>query len=218
MRPDGAGHLTGSAADGRAVGGREQGGRGDGSAELTSAEKVLCDAGSVSDRPQYGGVPIYLDTSVLALPEAARQLGMSATTLRHWLEGHTIERRFHEPVLRPEPTGANDLTWGEMVEADYLRAYRGKGVSMQSLRPFIQQARERFGLRYPDGPGSPVVHDPQISSAAATVAGIRTEIIREQYESGEETREIAQTFGLPINYVLAALSHEQRRHPLRLAA
>jgi uncharacterized protein (DUF433 family) len=251
--------------------------------ELTSAKRALCDPGSVSDRPRSGGVPTYLDAPVLALPEAARQLGMPATTLRHWLEGHTIDGRFYEPVLRSEPTGSNDLAWGEMVEADYLRAYRGKGVSMQSLRPFIQQARERFGLRYPlahlrpftdgrrlllelqteahlsealrvvyelhdgqleldhradswlervergadrdiaarirpDGPGSPVVHDPQISSAAATVAGVRTEIIREQYESGEETREIAQTFGLPIDYVLAALSHEQRQRPLRVAA
>lgn len=243
----------------------------------------MCDAGFVSDGPQSSGVLVYLDTSVLATPEAARQLGMPATTLRHWLEGHTIDGQFYEPVLRPEPVGSNEVTWGEMVEADYLRAYRGKGVSMQALRPFIQQARERFGLRYPlahlrpftdgrklllelqteahlsdalrvvyqlhdgqleldhradswlervergadqdtaarirpDGPDSPVVHDPQISSAAATVAGIRTEIIREQYESGEETRDIAQIFGLPIDHVLAALSHEQHQRPLRVAA
>jgi hypothetical protein len=236
----------------------------------------------VSDRPQSSGVLVYLDTSILALPEAARQLGIPATTLRHWLEGHLIDGRFYEPVLRPEPTGSTDLTWGELVEADYLRAYRGKGVSLQALRPFIQQARERFGLRYPlahlrpftdgrklllelqneaqlsealrivyqlhdgqleldhradswlgrvergadhdtaarirpDGSDSPVVLDPQISSAAATVAGIRTEIIREQYESGEETRDIAQVFGLPIDYVLAALSHEHRRQPLQVA-
>lgn len=228
-------------------------------------------------------MPSYLDTSVLALPEAARQLVIPVSTLRHWLEGHTIDGRFYGPVLRSESTGSSDVTWGEMVEADYLRAYRSKGVSMQTLRPFVQQARERFGLRYPlahlrpftdgrrlllelqteahlsdalrvvyqlhdgqleldhraeswldrveraadndtaarirpDGPNSPVVHDPQLSSAAATVAGVRTEIIREQYECGEETRDIAQTFGVPIDHVLAALSHEHRRQPLRVAA
>ena len=237
----------------------------------------------MTDRPRSSAKLTYLDTTVLAVPEAARQLGIPATTLRHWLEGHRIDNRFYEPVLRPEPTGSGDISWGEMVEADYLRAYRGNGVPLQALRPFIQQARERFGLRYPlahlrpftdgrrlllelqtearlsgalrivyqlqggqleldhradswlervergpdhdaaarirpDGPDSPVVHDPQLSSAAATVAGIRTEIIREQYESGEETRDIAQTFGLPVEHVLAALNHERRQRPLRVAA
>lgn len=218
----------------------------------------------------------------MTVPEAARQLDIPVTTLKHWLDGHTIGETFYEPVLRPEPLTTTTISWGEMVEADYLRSYRARGVSMQALRPFIHTCRQEFGLRYPlahlrpftdgrklllelqrrarltdqlrvvyqlqdgqleldhradswlhrierapdldsaarihpDGPGSPVVHDPDVASGAASVGGIRTEIIREQYEVGEETREIAQTYGLDVTEVLAALSHEDRIRPLTAA-
>lgn len=246
-------------------------------------QRVTCHAGWVSNTPATSAAVHYLEVAVMAVPEAARQLDIPLTTLKHWLDGHTIGDNFYGPVLRhaPGPVGA-DVTWGEMVEADYLRAYRARGVSLQALRPFIEHCREEFGLRYPlahlrpftdgrklllelqraaqltdqlrvvyqlhdgqleldhradswlqrvergsdhdavlrihpDGADSPVVHDPDISSGAATVNGIRTQIIREQYEVGEDTREIAQTFGLPVGDVLAALNHEKRLRPLQVA-
>lgn len=215
----------------------------------------------------------------MAVPEAARQLGIPVTTVRNWLDGHRIGDRFYEPVLRAEPVATTDITWGELVEADYLRSYRVKGVSLQKLRLFVQTCRERFGLRYPlahlkpftdgrkvllelqreaeltdrlrivyqlrdgqleldhrteswlervdrgadhdvaqrlhpDGIDSPVVHDPDIASGAASVRGVRTEIVREQYEVGEDTRDIAETYRLSVADVLAALHHENRMRPL----
>ncbi len=176
------------------------------------------------------------------------------------------------------------VTWGEMVEADYLRAYRSKGVSLQQLRPFIEDCRDRFDLRYPlahlrpftdgrrllleaqtevgltgdlrvvyeltsgqlelhpravtflervdrgsdgtadvalallpDGPDSPVRLEPGVASGASTVGGVRTEILREQYEVGEDTRDIAAMFRLDVHEVLAALRHENRLQPLNVA-
>ncbi|HEX5345943.1 MAG TPA: hypothetical protein VFW64_02400 [Pseudonocardiaceae bacterium] len=226
----------------------------------------------------------YLEVPVMALGEAAHQLGIPTSTLKHWLDGHHVGERFYPPVLRPEPSPGADLTWGEMVEADYLRAYRSKGVSLQRLRPFIAECRERFGLRYPlahlrpftdgrrllleaqteagltgdlrviyelasgqlelhwravtflegvdrggdtmadialalmpDGPDSPVRLEPGVASGAATVAGVRTEILREQYEAGEDTRDIAEMFRLDIHDVLAALRHEDKLRPLKIA-
>lgn len=234
---------------------------------------VVCDAHPVN------ATVTHLEVPVMTVPEAARQLGIPVTTLRHWLDGHSIGGTFYPPVLRVAPATTADITWGEMVEADYLRSYRAKGVSLQRLRPFVQTCRERFGLRYPlahlrpftdgiklllelqreaeltdqlrivyqlhdgqleldhrteswlqrvdrgadhdaaqrlhpEGPGSPVVHDPGIASGAASVRGVRTEIVREQYEVGEDTRDIAETFGLSIPEVLAALTHENRMRPL----
>lgn len=234
---------------------------------------IVCDAQPVN------ATVTQLEVPVMAVPEAARQLGIPVTTLRHWLDGHRIGERLYEPVLRVEPIPTADITWGELVEADYLRSYRLKGVSLQKLRQFVQTCRERFGMRYPlahlkpftdgrklllelqrdaaltdrlrivyrlddgqleldhrteswlervdrgadhdvalrlhpDGIGSPVVHDPGIASGAATVHGVRTEIVREQYEVGEDTRDIAETFGLSLADVLAALSHENRMRPL----
>ncbi|WP_203982411.1 DUF433 domain-containing protein [Sphaerisporangium rufum] len=193
----------------------------------------------------------------------------------HWLEGEERQGRFHPPVLREEPTGSHDVTWGEMVEARYLRAYRGRNVSMQRLRPLIAGLRREFGVPYPlahftpfvdsrhrflleiqdrldipaglrmvyqvgDGQlvldnrvldfldqidfsetadrearrihplgrNSPVVIDPLLSSGAATVQGVRTEILAELADAQVPVEEIAEDFQLPISAVKAALAWE----------
>lgn len=90
-----------------------------------------------------------LDRRLMTAPEAARQLGIPATTLIRWLEGEHRQGRWYPPVLREDPTGEPDMSWGEVVEARYLRAYRAKNVPMQRLRPFIADMRQQFGVPYP---------------------------------------------------------------------
>ena len=90
-----------------------------------------------------------LDRRVMTAPEAARQLNIPPTTLIRWLEGEHRGARVYPPVLRESPTGAADMSWGEVVEARYLRAYRAKNVPMQRLRPFITDMRQQFGVPYP---------------------------------------------------------------------
>jgi uncharacterized protein (DUF433 family) len=207
--------------------------------------------------------------------EAARQLHIPPSTLMHWLEGGERHGTWYEPVLRQEPTGQRDITWGEMVEARYLRAYRQRNVSMQQLRPFIARLREEFqvpyplahfrpfigdGRRlllevqedaglpeelravyevttgqlvlapravwylervefaeggdqeaqrmYPAGRESPVVIDPRVASAAASVSGVRTEAIAELVDADVPVEEIAEDFGLPVSTVKAAVAYE----------
>lgn len=86
-----------------------------------------------------------LERPLYALPEAARLLRVPASTLRWWLEG----RENYPPVVRPEPTGSTDVTWGEFVEAGLLREYRRRDVPLQRLRPVIEILRDRFGVPYP---------------------------------------------------------------------
>jgi uncharacterized protein (DUF433 family) len=86
-----------------------------------------------------------LERPMYALPEAARLLRVPTSTLRWWLEG----RGDHPPVLRPEPTGSTDVTWGEFIEAGLLREYRDRKVPLQRLRPVIEILRERFDIPYP---------------------------------------------------------------------
>ncbi|GII86691.1 hypothetical protein Ssi03_46810 [Sphaerisporangium siamense] len=212
---------------------------------------------------------------VMSVREAARQLRIPPTTLLHWLEGEERQGRFYPPVLREQPTGATDVTWGEIVEARYLRAYRQRNVSMQKLRPFIALLRSEFGVPYPLAhfkpfvdnrrrfllevqdrlhiPGSlrmvyqvdddqlvldhrvvdfldrvdfnetgereaqrihplgrsnPVVIDPLLSSAAATVQGVRTEVLAELADAQVPVEEIADDFDLPVAAVKAALAFE----------
>jgi uncharacterized protein (DUF433 family) len=81
---------------------------------------------------------------------AASVLDMSRSTLHWWLEGGERNGRHYDPVLRPHPTGSKEVTWGELVEARYLRAYRRElGVKLGSLRAFIGYLRESLGVPYP---------------------------------------------------------------------
>jgi uncharacterized protein (DUF433 family) len=90
-----------------------------------------------------------LDRRLMTAQEAARQLSIPATTLIRWLEGERRGGRSYPPVLREDPTGDASMSWGEVVEARYLRAYRAKSVPMQRLRPFIADMRQQFGVPYP---------------------------------------------------------------------
>lgn len=219
--------------------------------------------------------------AVLARPvttvvQAARQLGIPPATLRQWLEGGERQGRSYNPVLRETSTGTSAVTWGEMVEARYLRAYREQ-VSMQRLRPFIAALRREFDAPYPlahfrpyvdesrrlvlrlqqetelpddlwlvfegadgqvrlnpavtqdflsrvefddstegaalrirpAGRSSAVVIDPLVSSAAATVHGVRTAVLAERAEAfGETPEELAEEFDLSVSDVKAAISFE----------
>jgi hypothetical protein len=59
-----------------------------------------------------------LERELYSLNQAARLLDMPPSTLGWWLEG----RSKYAPVLRPEPKGTTNVTWGEFVEAGFLRA------------------------------------------------------------------------------------------------
>jgi uncharacterized protein (DUF433 family) len=99
---------------------------------------VVASTLSLLERPLYDEV---LASSVLDVPRS---------TLHWWLEGGERRGKVYPPVLRVEPTGSNEVTWGELVEARYLRAYRKDfGVKLGSLRAFIDLLRESVGVPYP---------------------------------------------------------------------
>lgn len=89
-------------------------------------------------------------TSILDLPlysfaDVDRLVGLSAGTARRWINGYERAGVDYPPVLRPEPTDDEDVTWGEMVEARLLAEFRHRRVSLQRLRPAVQRLREEFG-------------------------------------------------------------------------
>lgn len=89
-----------------------------------------------------------LDRSIYSYADVDRLAGMHSGTARRWLEGYVRQGQFYDPVLRPEPTGTDEVTWGEMVEARLLAGFRGRNVPVQRMRPAIVRLREEFG-RYP---------------------------------------------------------------------
>ncbi|GMA24331.1 hypothetical protein GCM10025864_20900 [Luteimicrobium album] len=89
-----------------------------------------------------------LDRAIYSYTDVDRLVGLHSGTARRWLEGYVRSGRFYEPVLRPEPTGTDVVTWGEMVEARLLAEFRSRQVPVQRLRPAIVRLREEFG-RHP---------------------------------------------------------------------
>lgn len=99
--------------------------------------------------------PTILSQPTYSLTEGARLLQVAPSTLRWWLEGAERGDRCYPPVLREEPTGSSTLTWGEFVEAGYLREYR-TNLPLQRLRPLIEALREELGVPYPLATAQPM--------------------------------------------------------------
>ncbi|MGH9153023.1 MAG: DUF433 domain-containing protein [Acidimicrobiales bacterium] len=100
---------------------------------------------SILERPVYG------------VSEAAAILGLRAPRARAWLDGYTRHGVVYPPVIRPDATGDDTVTWGEFVELGYLRSYRNKGVPLQRLRPVIDELRREFDTAYPLATAKPFV-------------------------------------------------------------
>lgn len=92
-----------------------------------------------------------LDQLVYSVHSAAELLRVSPRTLRIWLDGGSKRSGEPvEPIIRGEPTGSDEVTWGEFVEATLLREYRrGQRVSLKELRKFVTKLREEEGVPYP---------------------------------------------------------------------
>lgn len=68
--------------------------------------------------------------------------------------------------------GLDVVTWGEFVEAGYLREYRAKQVSLQSLRPVIGFMRERLGVQYPPATLHPYTSGKELALEAQEFVGL----------------------------------------------
>jgi uncharacterized protein (DUF433 family) len=110
-----------------------------------------------------------LERQLYTVGEAARLLMLPSSTLRRWLEGFTLLGRSYDPVIRPAPTGSDIVTWAEFVEAGFLREYRAKRVSLQYLRPVIDEMRKQFKVPYPLAHFKPLVD----TSSRQLVLGIQ---------------------------------------------
>lgn len=105
---------------------------------------------SILERPVYG------------VAEAAGLLGLRADRARAWLDGYQRKGIEYSPVIREAHTAADIVTWGEFVELGYLREYRRFGVSLQRLRPVIDELRRELGTPYPLATAKPYVYDQEL--------------------------------------------------------
>lgn len=127
-----------------------------------------------------------LDREVYTMSQAARLLGVQAATLRRWIDGYTRGGVDYEPVVRPRRTGGETVTWGEFVEAGYLREYRVRHrVSLQQLRPVVQMLRDRLGVPYPLAHARPFVANRDLVLDVQQEAGLAGELAMVVLHNGQ---------------------------------
>jgi uncharacterized protein (DUF433 family) len=105
---------------------------------------------NIVDDARVLGMPLY------SVSEAGRLLGVLPATLKRWLEGYEARGRHHPPIIRPESTGSDSVTWGEFVEAGFLHEYRTR-LPLQRIRPLVDAMREQFEVEHPLAHFQPLV-------------------------------------------------------------
>ena len=115
-----------------------------------------------------------LDREMFSEAEAARLLRLPQNTLNYWLEGGRRGSRLYKPVVRIEPRGGRPpVTWGEFIEAGWLREYRRThNVPMAELRAFIDLIRHEYGVPYPLADRRPFVSGRELLVAAQDEANL----------------------------------------------
>jgi uncharacterized protein (DUF433 family) len=91
----------------------------------------------LQDRPVYG------------FGQVDHILGLKAGTSARWIDGYQRTGKTYPPVVRPERTGDEIVTWGEFIEARLLAQYRDEGALVAKMRPAVEKLREELNTLYP---------------------------------------------------------------------
>lgn len=161
-----------------------------------------------------------LERELYTVQQAARLLRVPPSTLDWWLEGGKRHNKLHDPVLRDAPTGSKILTWGEFVEARWLRTYRRDlNVSLRHLRQFITLLRDEFGVPYPLAHFQPFVgENAQLVIEAQKLAGLEPELWLYVPATGAIPLPTSTTasFLTVVKFAEEESRHAERIHPLGL--
>lgn len=121
---------------------------------------------------------------VYGLAQVDDILGLSGGTAKRWIDGYSRSGKTFPPVIRPEPTGDELVTWGEFAEARLLAEFRGVGVPMVHMRPAVERLREELNVLYPLAYASPWVAAEgnelvrRVQDAVGLDAGLRFVVVR----------------------------------------
>jgi uncharacterized protein (DUF433 family) len=92
--------------------------------------------------------------------------------VRPWIDGYERADVTYAPVIREQRTGSDTVTYGEFVEAGYLREYRARSVTLQYLRPVIALLRKELGVRYPHATLKPYTSGRQLALDVQQTVGL----------------------------------------------
>ena len=64
-----------------------------------------------------GSLVSLLDREVYGMGQVDRLLGLGRGTAARWIDGYERRSTVYEPLVRPESTGSQIVTWGESRES-----------------------------------------------------------------------------------------------------
>lgn len=88
-----------------------------------------------------------LGLGVYTVLDAARLAGVPARHIRRWLWGYRQHGRSYEPLWRPQHTeidGFRSVGFRDLIELQFVQAFRNRGVSLQTIRRAVQRAQELY--------------------------------------------------------------------------
>jgi uncharacterized protein (DUF433 family) len=157
-----------------------------------------------------------LDRPVYGMSQAARLLGLRSDSLRRWIDGYERAGTTYPPVIREERTGADVVTWGEFVEAGYLREYRARRVSLQYLRPVIALLRDEIGVPYPLATLQPYTSGRHLALEVQQTVGLdpALSIVVLGRDGGLQLADPAQSFVEKVDFAGQGNRDAERLYPL----
>jgi uncharacterized protein (DUF433 family) len=97
-----------------------------------------------------------LGLGLFPLPEAARMAQLDARTARRWAEGYPFtykgEKRFSQgvvPLALAPAGGVRDLTFAEMLTLRLVKAFKGAGLGLPTIKRVAECAAVDFGMGVP---------------------------------------------------------------------
>lgn len=90
----------------------------------------------------------FVGTGVYTVPQAAKLIGAPSDKLRRWIFGGRGQKSIIEPDYEAID-GVNALSFHDLIEARFIRAFREKGVSFQHLRRVATKARQDLHTVHP---------------------------------------------------------------------
>lgn len=125
-----------------------------------------------------------LARKVYGIAQVDSVLGLTTGTARRWIDGYSRGGKSFPPVVRPEPTGDELVTWGEFAEARLLAEFRDSGVPMVRMRPAVDKLRDELNVLYPLAYASPWLAAEgnelvrRVQDAVELEAGLRFVVVR----------------------------------------
>lgn len=87
----------------------------------------------------------YVGVGLYTIEQAARILSVASHLLRYWIG----ERAGSESLVKRQLAAEHLLTFAELMELHFVKMFRDKNVSLQTIRRAASEAARKFGADYP---------------------------------------------------------------------